>query len=382
MKVLAISYGKNFFESGNTERERMRACAHEAGELHTIVFTGAHEGLATETIDPGFVVYPTNSKNKLRKVIDAIRIGTNIISEQDNINDWVITAQDPFEAGLVAWRISKATGAPFNIQEPGDFFSNAYWTQESILNRFRAVFGKFLMKKSHSVRVVSRRIQRTLVRLGVCTDKIHILSVHTDTLRFTTAAPDPDSIPNYDARKKYVLTVARFVPQKNLSLLIRAFAKVHTSFPRAHLLLVGQGTEEHTLKTLAQKLLPQDSYTFMGWSEDVPTLMATADVYALSSNYEGWARVLIEATAVGMPIVTTDVGCAGEAITESRATKIIPIGDEAALVTALETILLDLDSAGATVTDTRNVTLFHPITHMEYAKDWVTILERTRTPEL
>ena len=382
MKVLAISYGKNFFELDNIERERMVACANEVSELQVVVFSNIKEGFSKEVINNNFIVEPTNSKNNFRKVIDAIRIGKRIINDSGNKNDWVITAQDPFEAGLVAWQISRATGVPFNVQEHGDFFSTGHWASESILNRFRAIFGKFILKKADGVRVVSKRIKKTLERLGVRTDKIAILSVRTDTTRFASATPKPSAIPNYDPNKKYILSVARFVPQKNLSLLIKSFHQVQKTIPEAHLMLVGQGKEEQDLKTLAQKILPKDSYTFQPWSDDVPALMAIAHVYALSSNYEGWGRVLVEAAAAGLPIVTTEVGCAYEAIIVGPACTVVAVNDEVSFAKALNEILLNTEVAASAAKVIKNKINTQATTNEDYAKAWTEILERTRTSKL
>lgn len=382
MKVLAISYGKNFFEPGNAERERMIACAKEAGELHVVVFTARNDGFNQTTIGGNFFVYPTNSKNKFSKVFNAISLGKEVIKRSEKVSDWVITAQDPFEAGMVAWRISKATGVPFNIQEHGDFFSTDHWAKESILNRFRAIFGKFILKKADSVRVVSKRIKKTMEGLGVRTDKITILSVRTDIDRFSGAKTDPNCIPNYNPNKKYILSVARFVPQKNLSLLIRAFSKIQPKFSLAHLLVVGRGKEEVNLKLLAKKLLPDNSYTFMNWSNDVPALMATAHVYVLSSNYEGWGRVLIEARAAGIPIVTTDVGCVGEELVNSAACQTVSVNDETSLANAIYMTLQKLEEAKLQATQIREGLRSKTNSDREYAKDWTKILENTRLAKL
>ncbi len=382
MKVLAISYGKNFFEPGNSERNRMAVCAEKAGELHAVVFSHVKEGLNKELIRSNFTAYPTNSKNNFTKVTDAIRIGKKIINSSNEKNDWVITAQDPFEAGLVAWQIAKATGVSFNIQEHGDFFSTKFWARESILNRCRAMFGKFLLKKADSVRVVSKRIKKTLEGLGVRTEKIFILSVRTGVSRFSTAAANPKCIPNFDSNNKYILTVARFVPQKNLSFLIRTFSNVQIDHPEAHLLIVGQGKDESALKALATKILPEYSYTFMPWSENVPVLMAIAHVYALSSNYEGWGRVLIEAQAAGMPIVTTDVGCVGEEVTESEACKVVPVNDEKRFVKALGEMLRNYEMTKQTARIIKSEFDYNITTNTDYAKKWVEILKRTRNSKL
>jgi glycosyltransferase involved in cell wall biosynthesis len=171
--------------------------------------------------------------------------------------------------------------------------------------------------------------------------------------------------------------VARFVPQKNISLLIKAFSKVQAANPGTHLLVVGQGKEERDLKILAKKMLPGNSYTFMSWSNDVPALMATADFYALSSNYEGWGRVLIEAQAAGLPIVTTDVGCVGEAILTSKSCWVVKVADTNSFSTALTETLQNLDSAKSAASTQKSSLATENVSNEEYAKEWTEVLEKT-----
>ena len=91
MKVLAISYGKNFFEADNIERARMLECAKAVDELHLVVFSNKADSLESEIIEGKLFLHPTNSSNAIAKVVDAIKIGRSLL-RQDGA--WVITAQD------------------------------------------------------------------------------------------------------------------------------------------------------------------------------------------------------------------------------------------------------------------------------------------------
>lgn len=374
MKVLSISYGKNFFNPHNDERGRMLTCANEAGELHVVVFSHHSERLESETVADNFHLYPTNSSGSVGKIKDAIALGKKIITGNPS-DDWVITAQDPFAAGLVAWRISKATGVPFNIQEHGDFFSTPHWRRETLLNQIWYQIGKFLLRRADSVRVVAERVKETVKDLGVRTDKIHILSVRTDVTRFQNAQPDQKCIPDFDPQKIYILTTARFVPQKNLPMLVRAFAAVHQVHQHTHLLMVGKGKEEVLLKVLVERLNLSGAVTFIEWSENVPALMKTAHVYALSSNYEGWGRVLIEAEAAGMPIVTTDVGCVGERVVSNEWCVVAPVGDEKCFTDALMIVIKRIESGSDK--GSIGATKKSAFTEGEYARTWTDILQKT-----
>lgn len=107
---------------------------------------------------------------------------------------------------------------------------------------------------------------------------------------------------------KTISTVGRLDPVKNQALLLKAFKRVLDNFPTARLKIVGDGSEKEKLKMLAQDLSITDSVDFMGYREDVKEQLSTSDVFVLSSHYEAMPMTILEAMALGIPVVTTDVG--------------------------------------------------------------------------
>ena len=100
------------------------------------------------------------------------------------------------------------------------------------------------------------------------------------------------------------LSVGRLVPQKNQALLIEAFA-LH-SWPDDHLTIAGEGAERGALAKHIERFGLQDRVTLAGHRHDVGDLLAQADVFVLSSRYEGVPAVVIEALAAGIPVAVTD----------------------------------------------------------------------------
>ena len=371
VNVLAISYGRNLFKEGDPERTRMIACAEETAHYHMIVFTREADGFETTEVTSGLTIHPTNSRSKLGMIIDAIRIGCRLIrAAQDK--SWVVTAQDPFEAGLVGYLIARLKRVPLNIQEHGDFYSLPHWRGESTLNRARAWLGTKLLRRANSIRTVSKRITATLLGQGVKPERISELSVFTHVDRFT---PKTERV--FDPGTITVLSVARFVPQKNLPLLLEAFFAARREISNLKLRLVGAGPLTASVEAMLERNEYGSDVTIEAWSSDVPGLMATADIYALSSNYEGWARVLIEAMAAGLPIVTTDVGCVGEVCLKDEHALVTSVADRDAFARALISLAEDaklrkqFSLAGQEAAKTQRKT------SELYAQEWATILEQT-----
>lgn len=101
--------------------------------------------------------------------------------------------------------------------------------------------------------------------------------------------------------------VGRFSPQKNQGTLIRAFALVVGSNPKARLVLVGEGRQRSEQEALAAEVCPEGSVLFLGQRNDVADLYSTFDVFCLPSEFEGLGMVSVEAEASGCPVILSDV---------------------------------------------------------------------------
>jgi glycosyltransferase involved in cell wall biosynthesis len=136
-----------------------------------------------------------------------------------------------------------------------------------------------------------------------------------------------------------VLGVGRLVPQKDFATLLRAFARVRAQRP-VRLLLLGEGPERPALEALAGELGIASDVRFAGRVAEAPAYMARASVVALSSAWEGFGRVLVEALAVGCPVVSTDCPSGPREILEGGAIgPLVPVGDAAALGTAIASLI-------------------------------------------
>ena len=127
---------------------------------------------------------------------------------------------------------------------------------------------------------------------------------------------------------------------------------LRVQFPQLHYLVVGgpspEGDWTARLKALATELGLQASVHFTGpvAPDDLRRYLSAADVFALSTRNEGWANVLLEAMACGLPVVTTDVGGNAEVVCRSELGTVVPFDDVPALQAALQQALLqDWDRA-------------------------------------
>jgi glycosyltransferase involved in cell wall biosynthesis len=111
-------------------------------------------------------------------------------------------------------------------------------------------------------------------------------------------------------------TVGRFSTEKNQSRLIRAFALTHRSHPETRLILVGYGPLRSALERLIVGLGLTNSVFIAGPYRNPFPILAAADCFVLSSDYEGQPMVILEAAIAGLPIVSVDFGSIRDALPE------------------------------------------------------------------
>lgn len=135
-----------------------------------------------------------------------------------------------------------------------------------------------------------------------------------------------------------IITVGSLKPQKNHALLLRAFACLERK--DARLMILGEGPLRGDLERLAAELGIADHVILPGFALDPWPYYASASLFVLSSDYEGFANVVLEALAVGLPVVSTDCQSGpAEILDHGRFGTLVPVGDEAALADAMQRAL-------------------------------------------
>ena len=142
--------------------------------------------------------------------------------------------------------------------------------------------------------------------------------------------------------KHVVLGVGRFVPIKNMPLLIEAFAKTAAADPLAHLILIGEGPEHANLQALVDRNGIGSRMTFVGYvaQDDLAPYYRAADLFVLSSDFDNSPNVVLEAMACGVPVVATDVGGVKEYV-QSDGGELVPRRNAEALASAVRRWLQD-----------------------------------------
>lgn len=340
MKVLMISRDAGILQEGSDAQKRMMEYGALADELHIIVFAMRDFKISSFKfqVSRNVWVYPTNSRNKWFYIYDAYIVAKRIIQiPSSKFQDSLITVQDPFETGIVGWLVARKYRVPLQLQIHTDPFS-PYFARESVLNKIRVWIAKFLIPRASHIRVVSERVKHSVISsFKFQVSRVSVLPIFVDVQKIKNAPIKTDLRTKYPQFDCIALMASRFTKEKNIPMAIDAMAEVAKKHPKAGLVIVGSGPEEEKLKTKSYKL--KTNVVFEPWTDDLASYYKTADIFVLTSNYEGYGRTVIEAEAVGCPVIMTDVGIAGEVITHGENGLIVPVGDARAFADTLISVI-------------------------------------------
>lgn len=298
-RVVVVGTETAVFQEGSPVRERILAYTKCLASTDIIVMCG--KKFEKEQVREHVALYPTNSRTRFMRIFNAIRIGKKLPRAD------VVTAQDPFETGLAGFFIARALGARLHVQIHTDFLS-PHFARLSLVNRCRALLARFVLSRADRVRVVSERIAQSLkTKNYTLKTNPTALPIFVDISAIRAATPSPDLVNRFSKFKTRLLVVSRLEPEKNVTLAVSAFAK---SAPKdACLIIVGDGREQTALKRQAQNLGVMGRVFFEG-KQDPAAYYALADLVLVTSRYEGYGLVIVEALAAKKPVLSTDVGIA------------------------------------------------------------------------
>lgn len=136
-------------------------------------------------------------------------------------------------------------------------------------------------------------------------------------------------------REKLIVTAGRLEKQKNHKMLISAFQEFHKYFKDYKLVIYGEGSMREELESFVKECGLEDEVKLPGNVSDVQDKMAKAEIFALSSNYEGMSNSLMEAMAIGLPCIATDCAGSDELIEDKKNGLLIKVGDEKGMCDAM-----------------------------------------------
>lgn len=340
MKVVNLSLDPKSLDTESVVAFRYRAYGELVERFTVVVPTPAS---VTVTLSDSVIVYGVGG---IHKPVRFIRMYRRIVKLVQGGQCDVITTQDPYFLGLLGYYFAWRYHLGFEVQVLGI----------EKLTPLRKLLAAFILKRASVVRALSDRLKRRLVtEFGVSENTIHVVTIYVDVHKLgldvrTLSDVDMHAFEKLSREFKDTyghcvnfLTVSRLVPIKNIPVQLTAMEHTVKEFPDTRLHIVGDGPEEDTLKKDAHNRGLKDHVIFHGYKTgyELGLFYIECDCFVLASDYEGWSMVTIEAATAGLPIIMTDVGCAGELVVDGESGLVIPVRDTGALTGAMRRIITE-----------------------------------------
>lgn len=260
---------------------------------------------------------------------------------------WIIRANRPcivhthdMRPDFVGLLAAGLTGCPLIASNHG---WHSIWSGIGRKRRWIDALRVQSLKRFGRLIAVSESVREESIRRGIDAARVTTIYTGIDLDDFTPAV-GRDSMRaalGYAPTDVVIGNVARLFPEKGQALLIEAFARVAASLPDARLLIVGDGPLRDSLVAQAVCHGVVHKVRFLEFQDDIASVYAALDVFALSSFSEGAPLVVYKAVAAGVPIVASDVAGVGELLRDGATALLVQIGDVGALARALQRLAAD-----------------------------------------
>jgi glycosyltransferase involved in cell wall biosynthesis len=320
-----------------------RAAVHilnslDAGRWQRSMYLFRREGPYLNELDPAIAVTAGSGGSRAARWLELRRF---VRAAKPNV---VVSFLSYFTV-LTAVR-SAAAGARvvFNQQTPMSAFltdADYHWRQPWHRRAFSLVT-RVGYRLADSIVTTSVGVADDLTAtFGVDRSRIHVVHNPVDLTAIAAAVDEPLDPAVADAwSRPAIIAAGRLADAKNYPLLLAALAIVRKRMA-VRLFILGEGEREAELRGLAKQLELGDAVVFCGFQRNPWKYIARADVFAMSSRYEGFGNVLVEAMACGVPIVATTSSGTREIVSVGVDGLLVDRHDPASFAAALERVLSD-----------------------------------------
>ncbi|MEI6296031.1 MAG: glycosyltransferase [bacterium] len=339
INVLFIGSDMKIFEEGSDANRRMKEYGTLANRLDIAVYNGnifmGSEDDAYK-VSSNVFAYP----RALWGLFSLFKIRTWRLSFVLNHKIDLVSPQDPFVFGFLGYAIARWLGVPLQLQVHTDLLS-PYFRKESLKNRIYVFIAKYLLPRANGIRVVSNKIKESIVKEIKLKVEPEVLPIWINTETTKISQVKTDLRKKYPQFENIILMASRITVEKNISMAIEVVGNIIKKFNKTGLIIVGEGPLKKKFEEEVLNFGLEKNVIFEPWSDDLPSYYRTADIFLNTSNYEGYGRTIVEALAVGTPVITTDVGCAEEVIQNKKNGYIIPVNGKDELLDCLNEFIGD-----------------------------------------
>jgi glycosyltransferase involved in cell wall biosynthesis len=232
---------------------------------------------------------------------------------------------------ILGWLAARAARRPFAVLVQGNLpQAIASWVPRPLRRLTRAVHARADLSIC-----VSPGLVPDVLATGLPAERVRVVPVGVDVDQALAAAKEPPELQLGPG--PYLMAIGRLSAQKGFDTLIRAFAEARSGMPDHRLVIIGEGPDRAALEGLAAELEVADAVLLPGFVDNVHPLLAGADLFVLSSRYEGMGGlVLLEALVHGVPVIATDCPSGPRfVLRDGQLGDLVPVEDAGAMGAAL-----------------------------------------------
>jgi len=337
---LKIAFVINSLEGGGAERVVCTLARHYRAEGHTVVIVTLQGSTTAYQLPADIIVHPLRPRRLMQGIgrlaflpLAAFELATVLARERPDATLSFLTRSN------LAHLLTRFMGnsRPIYISERVD--GEAEYV--GLKRPFRTLVRRLYPRADHIV-AVSEGVRQSLGRMGVPLARIS--TIHNPSDLAEIKADARLAAHESPSRRPFRIVMAgRLTRQKDYPTMLEALALLRKQRTLdVRLVILGDGPDRPALEAKAHQLGVADGIEWSGWVKNIHAVMARCDVFALTSIYEGFANVLVEAMACGLPVISTDCPSGPAELLEGGTHGfLVPVGDAAAIADAVHALSED-----------------------------------------
>jgi glycosyltransferase involved in cell wall biosynthesis len=236
-----------------------------------------------------------------------------------------------------------------NVVLTQHFIEPDYVNRTGIAGRLAGLVHRFILTNVDQHICISQAVRNEFLdrqEQGVAPESVHIVQNGIDDVY--------ESLDKLECRERIIselnllqetrliVCVARLEPEKDVRALLSSFSKFETSIP-SHCVIVGDGSERSRLEMFVLESNLRDKVSFLGFRDDVPSIMKAADVFLLPAPAEPFGLVVVEAMMAALPVIAINNGGPADIVISDQTGLLVPAEDIDAMSAALLSLINDVN---------------------------------------
>lgn len=215
--------------------------------------------------------------------------------------------------------------------------------------------GTFVLRYFDAVAPLSEELVEDMKRLNIPAHKTQFIRNGVDLKEIDSTLAELPKLPTeaVDDDSRIIGFIGQMIPRKGIPDLLQVFDQIHQADASVTLQLLGDGVQRQELEALASTLPSHNAMQFLGFRSDRLALLSKFSLFVMTSSLEGIPRCMMEAMAVGVPVVAYDIPGIDQLVDHNVTGLLAPYGDKDALIKCCQDILSDSGLALRLTTNAR-----------------------------